>query len=75
MYYFYLCSILWLVQLLYTLAYKLHFLYSEIEAKIEYDLYMGQTKRVSIFGIINGGNTIILFFKLINKYTNNKLIY
>jgi len=32
------------MQVLYILAYKSHFLYSEIDTKIETDLYAGQTK-------------------------------
>jgi len=36
----------------YILAYKSHFLYAEINAEIEYHLYMGQTKREGIFNII-----------------------
>jgi len=52
------------------LAYKSHFLYSEIDTEIEYILYMEGNIWHNL-----AGNTIKLFFNINNDYMNNKLIY
>ena len=59
----------------YILVYKLHFLYSEIDAKIECILYVGQTKREDNIWHNLRGSTLTLFFNLNNEYINNKQIY
>ena len=59
----------------YILRYKSHFLYSEIDTKIECVLYAGHTKREGNIWHNLGGNTIILFFNINNEYMNNKQIY
>ena len=47
------------------LAYKSHFLYSEIDAKIEWVLHASQTNWEGIIWHNLGGNIIILFSTLI----------
>ena len=53
---------IYLLNIPYILAYKMHFLYSEIDVKIHCALYVGHTKRKDNILPNLGGNTIILFF-------------